>query len=163
MGERLLKLKSSDGKEFEVPESVAKMSVTIRNLQEDLGDDVEDTPIPVPNVNSTILQKVIQFCTEHKDDPPLSEEQELERRNEEITGWDADFVKVDQNTLFDMILAANFLDIKPMLDLTCKSVANMIRGKSPEDIRKHFGIKNDFTPEEEDQIRRENEWCEDRP
>jgi S-phase kinase-associated protein 1 len=38
----------------------------------------------------------------------------------------------------------------------------MIKGKSPEEIRKTFNIPNDFTPEEEDQIRRENEWAEDR-
>jgi Skp1 family, dimerisation domain len=38
----------------------------------------------------------------------------------------------------------------------------MIKGKSPEEIRRTFNIKNDFTPEEEDQIRRENEWaCDD--
>ena len=40
--------------------------------------------------------------------------------------------------------------------------ANMIKGKSPEEIRKTFNITNDFTPEEEEQIRRENEWAEDR-
>ncbi|RYG54463.1 hypothetical protein EON66_07085 [archaeon] len=34
-------------------------------------------------------------------------------------------------------------------------------GKTPEDIRKTFGIKNDFTPEEEAQVREENRWCED--
>lgn len=160
----MMKLKSSDGKEFEVEEAVVKMSVTLKNLIEDLGDD-NDSAIPVPNVTSNILEKVIDFCKEHKDDPVLTEEQALEKRHEEITGFDAEFVKVDQNTLFDMILAANFLDIKPMLDLTCKTVACMIRahGKSPEDIRQHFNIKNDFTPEEEEQIRKENEWCEDRP
>jgi len=48
------------------------------------------------------------------------------------------------------------LDIKPLLDLTCKTVANMIKAKSPEEIRKTFNITNDFTPEEEDQVRREN-------
>ena len=32
----------------------------------------------------------------------------------------------------------------------------MIKGKSPEEIRKLFNIINDFTPEEEAQIRREN-------
>ena len=58
--------------------------------------------------------------------------------------------------------AANYLDIKPLLDVGCKTVANMIKGKSPEEIRKTFNIQNDFTPEEEDQIRRENEWAEDR-
>lgn len=37
----------------------------------------------------------------------------------------------------------------------------MIKGKSPEEIRKTFNIQNDFTPEEEEQIRRENEWAEE--
>jgi len=55
----------------------------------------------------------------------------------------------------------------------------MIKGKSPEEIRKTFNITNDFTyvslnspvfnqadracrPEEEAQIKKENEWAEDR-
>ena len=29
----------------------------------------------------------------------------------------------------------------------------MIKGKSPEEIRKTFNIKNDFTPAEEEQVR----------
>ena len=34
-------------------------------------------------------------------------------------------------------------------------------GKTPEEIRKTFNIQNDFTPEEEQQIREENQWCMD--
>ena len=45
--------------------------------------------------------------------------------------------------------------------MTCKTVANMIKGKSPDEIRRTFNIKNDFTPEEEEQIRKENAWCEE--
>jgi S-phase kinase-associated protein 1 len=52
--------------------------------------------------------------------------------------------------------------IKALLDLGCKTVANMIKGKSPEEIRRTFNINNDFSAEEEDQIRQENEWAEDR-
>lgn len=88
---------------------------------------------------------------------------------DDITEWDGNFIKVENEELFEVILAANYLDIKPLLDLGCKTVANMIRGKTPEQIREMFkyillfltpfySIENDFTPEEEEQIRRENEW-----
>lgn len=71
-------------------------------------------------------------------------------------------LQVDQGTLFELILAANYLDIKGLLDVTCKTVANMIKGKTPEEIRKTFNIKNDFTASEEEQVRKENEWCEEK-
>jgi S-phase kinase-associated protein 1 len=50
------------------------------------------------------------------------------------------------------------LDIKSLLDLTCQTVADVIKGKTPKEIRKTFNIKNDFTPEEEKEVRRENPW-----
>jgi hypothetical protein len=55
-------------------------------------------------------------------------------------------------------LPVNLYELQiPLLDVGRKTVANMIKGKPPEEIRKTFNIQNDFTPEEEDQIRRENE------
>jgi len=72
-----------------------------------------------------------------------------------------DFVKVDQSTLFELILAANYLNIRKLLDTCCSSVANMIKGKTPQEIRQHFGIKNDFTPEEEEEVKKENQWAFD--
>ena len=89
-------------------------------------------------------------------------EKKNENKTDDIIPWDKEFCNVDQPTLFELILAANYLDIKSLLDLTCKTVANTIKGKSPEEIREFFNIKNDFTPEEEEKVRKENEWCEDR-
>ncbi|KAL5731428.1 suppressor of kinetochore protein mutant [Ranunculus cassubicifolius] len=68
-------------------------------------------------------------------------------------------MKIDQAVLFDLIMAANYLNVKGLLDLTCQTVADIIKGKTPEEIRKTFGIENDFTPEEEAELRRENQWA----
>ncbi|CAN0924860.1 SCF ubiquitin ligase complex protein SKP1a [Linum grandiflorum] len=57
--------------------------------------------------------------------------------------------------LFDLILAADYLDIKELLDLMCRKATHMIS----EEMRKIFIIKNDFTPEEEANIRIENRWA----
>lgn len=139
-------------------------------MLEDLGEN-EDHVIPLPNVTGPILQKVIEWCAHHRSDPPAPDSsasqsddfmRQQQRLTEDIDEWDTEFVKVDQGTLFELILAANYMEIRPLLDLTCKTVANMIKGKNPEEIRKTFNIINDFTPEEEEQVRRENEWCEDR-
>ncbi|KAM9332906.1 S-phase kinase-associated protein 1 [Pholidichthys leucotaenia] len=161
----VIKLQSSDGEIFEVDVEIAKQSVTIKTMLEDLGmdDEGDDDPVPLPNVNAAILKKVIQWCTHHKDDPPPPEDDEnKEKRTDDIPVWDQEFLKVDQGTLFELILAANYLDIKGLLDVTCKTVANMIKGKTPEEIRKTFNIKNDFTEEEEAQVRKENQWCEEK-
>ena len=58
--------------------------------------------------------------------------------------------------------AANYLDIKGLLDVTCKTAANMIKGKSAEEIRKILNIKNNFTPAEEEQVSKK-EMCACRP
>ena len=144
-------LKSSDNEDFEMDTDVACMSVTVANMLEDTGSAA---PVPLPNVNSKILAKVLEYCNYHHTTKDADEER---------AKWDKDFVAVDDETLFNLILAANYLDIKLLLDLACKSVADEIKScKSPEEIRKRFNIKNDFTPEEEEEVRRENAWIDDR-
>lgn len=161
-----IKLRSSEGEAIEVDIEVAQQSVVIKTMLADLGiseGGASTEAVPLPNVNSMILRKVVQWCEYHRNDQPLPEDDEnREKRTDDIPAWDQEFLKVDQGTLFELILAANYLDIKGLLDVTCKTVANMIKGKQPEEIRKTFNIKNDFTPEEEEQIRRENEWCEEK-
>ena len=160
----MIKLASNDNEVFEVETKVANMSETINTMLKDLGVDENDAdPIPLQNVNGRILNLIIKWADHHMDDPaPAADEDDDERRAREISQWDKKFLEVDQSTLFEIILAANYLDIKGLLDVSTKTVANMIIGKSPEEIRKHFNIENDFTPEEEERIRKENEWCEEK-
>jgi len=157
-------LVSNDGAQITVERPVAERSMLIKNMMDDLGEDALSTEVPIPNVNESVLKKVIEWCEHHKNDPATAADDDSDSRKKttDIEEWDQKFMQVDQEMLFEIILASNYLDIKPLLDVGCKTVANMIKGKSPEEIRKTFNITNDFTPEEEEQIRRENEWAEDR-
>ena len=177
-----LTLQSSDGADITVDKEVAERSILIKNMVGDLGEEATSDAIPIPNashlhfgsmftyqanlllqVNEAVLKKVLEWCEHHRADPPQANEDDSDSRKKttDIDEWDQKFMQVDQEMLFEIILAANYLDIKALLDVGCKTVANMIKGKSPEEIRKTFNITNDFTPEEEDQIRRENEWAEE--
>ncbi|GLJ36416.1 hypothetical protein SUGI_0731180 [Cryptomeria japonica] len=150
-------LKSSDDEMFEVDQAVAFASETIKNMIEDTS---VESVVPLPNVNSKILAKVIEYCKYHVDAAKTTEETTAISEGG-VKKWDQEYVKVDQATLFDLILAANYLNINNLLHFTCQTVADMIEGKSPEDIRKTFNIENDFTPEEEAEVRRENQWAFD--
>lgn len=108
-------LKSSDGEEFVVDELVAMESQTIRHMIE---DDCAENGIPLPNVTSKILSKVIEYCKKHVDSAFSAAAATAEGAaaagassktvDEELKQWDQDFVKVDQATLFDLILVRNF-------------------------------------------------------
>jgi S-phase kinase-associated protein 1 len=157
-----VRLQSMDGSVFTVPIKVAELSETVKQLIEDAGTT---QAIPLPNVSTAILTKVIDYCKYHTEHPAPAEpaKEEKDKRSDDIIEWDLDFTKnLDQPALFELILAANYMDVKPLLDLTCKTVANMIKGKTPDEIRKTFNITSDFTPEEEEAVRKENEWCEER-
>ena len=148
-----IRLKSKQEELFEVERNTAFRSVTIKNMVEDTGMDI---CVPLPMVESQTLVKVIEFLKyHHRADEETVSEDERHR-------WNKDYTKVDDATLFNLILAANYLDIKDLLDLTCKAVADEVKGKTPEEIRTRFNIKNDFTPEEEEEVKRENAWCEER-
>ncbi|XP_037456060.1 SKP1-like protein 1 [Triticum dicoccoides] len=164
---KMLMLKSSDGEEFEVEEVVAMESQTIRHMIE---DDCADKAIPIHNINSEILSKVIEYCNKHVPAKPgnvasgspgaaTSNTMPPAALGKDLKLWDAEFIKVNHATLFDLIQAASYLKIKGLLDLTCQTVVDMIRGKTPEEIRNFFNIKNDYLPEEEEKIRRGNQWA----
>jgi S-phase kinase-associated protein 1 len=152
-----IKLSSSDGKVFEVPEKVANMSLTVESIITDVGNKAE---IPLPNVTGTVLAKIMEYCQYFVNAKEECKEGDAPKPTEDqIKTWEQEYLQIEQSVLFDVILAANYMNIKELLDLTTKHVASMIKGKTPEQIRILFGIKNDFTPEEEEEVRRENQWA----
>ncbi|CCW68372.1 unnamed protein product [Phytomonas sp. Hart1] len=155
--------------EFRVTRESAKMS----GLLKDMLDDQEggDAIIPIPNVSGRTLRLVLDYMDYHCNNRAGPIEKPLKTKIDDIIcEWDYNYLykkllkdgdEHQHEALIDVIMAANFLNVKDLLDLTCAFVANMIRGKSAEQIRELFNIENDFTPEEEAKIREENRWCEE--
>jgi len=129
-------------------------------------DDDNGSPedVEIIKVDSSCLQKVVEFL-KHYDEEPLKE---IKTPLEENTfdgvvkqKWYQDFVKgVDQPMLFDLVTAANFMAIQPLLDLTCLQVSCQLMGKSAEEIRVILNIPK-LTPEEEAKAREEHRWIFD--
>lgn len=152
-----MKLQSSDGEIFEVDVEIVKTFFMIRDMEMDVD---EQEVVPLPKVNSAILNKIIQWATYHRDDPPLPEDDEdREKRTDDISSWDEEFLNMDNSTLFELISAANYLDIKGLLDVSCKAVANkFFIGKTPEEIRKLILLPEDKSQ----QVKKENEGCDEK-
>ncbi|GJW91091.1 SKP1-like protein 1A [Tanacetum coccineum] len=143
---------ASDGETFVIDEEVALQSKAIKNMIE---DDCADAVIPLPKVTSDILSKVIQYCMKHAESSKKTEQ----AAEDELKEFDDVFSRYDRPDMFDIIEAANYLNIEKLQDLMCQSVANWMRGKPPKEIREYFKITNDFTPEEEMEVRKENYWA----
>lgn len=104
--QKMIVLKSSDGETFEVEEAVALESQTIKHMIE---DNCADTSIPLPNVTSKILAKVIEYCKRHVDAAAKASADATTTdkvAEDDLKAFDAEFVKVDQGTLFDLILVS---------------------------------------------------------
>ncbi|KQJ94093.1 SKP1-like protein 1 [Brachypodium distachyon] len=160
-GSKMLTLESSDGHKFEVKEAImAAASGTIRIMVE---DDCAGGVIPLPQVTGRILSRVIDYCNKHYADPDAAAAAAADpfsSGDPVLDRFDGDFVGgLDQDTLFDIMVAANYLEVQRLLDLTCKTVADQIRGKTVEEMREHFHVVNDYTEEEEKAVRRENAFA----
>ena len=48
----------------------------------------------------------------------------------------------------ELASASHYLDLKSLIDLTCRALAKHIQGKNPEEIRETFNLPDDLTEEE---------------
>lgn len=76
------------------------------NDSEDVGD-----PIPLANVSSEILQKVLDWCAHHKDDDSMMTGDDFS--SDDLPPWDTDFLSGNMGveTLFKVVEAANYLEV----------------------------------------------------
>ncbi|KAJ2777520.1 hypothetical protein GGI15_004476 [Coemansia interrupta] len=157
-----LVVRTSTGTEYTVEEKVAQQMVGLKDLVTSTTEDGKTTNKLDEKVKDAAFAKALEFCTHHKDDPSPIErpEEEDSPRTLDMTPWDEKFINMDTQLLVDVVNLANLLKIDRMVTVACMRIADMVRDKSAEQIREMFGVAEDFTEEEREQIRKENEWQE---
>ncbi|KAL2476990.1 SKP1-like protein 12 [Forsythia ovata] len=79
--------------------------------------------------------------------------------DEDLKAFDAEFVKVDESILVELMKAANNLNIKCLVELICQTLAEAIKDMTVNEVRQAFKIENDFTQQEEEEVQKENAWA----
>lgn len=151
---KLISLKAADGIVFEVEPYIAK---EMKIVQTFIDDDAATaaTTIPLPNVYSRELDRIVQYCRQHCifRDAGASAKKDAKDFN-------AEFVRVmSDEELKALLLAANYLNMNDLLEFLSQTIATRIQNKSVKFVRKFFGVVNDYTPEEEARFREENAWA----
>jgi S-phase kinase-associated protein 1 len=130
---KTISLKTADGNMFKIEVAIAKPMKTVQAFIEEVNTAI----IPLPNVAHKDLAMIVEYCKK-------------EISGEITEDFEPGFVKeINNEELKVLLLAAYYLDVDRLYKFLCKTIASRIENKSVEYVRNYFGIKNDFTPEEE--------------
>ncbi|EED95614.1 hypothetical protein THAPSDRAFT_267929 [Thalassiosira pseudonana CCMP1335] len=175
---KTVKLLSQSDEEFYIPLAATRLSEALNaeiecHYDEDdddhsstsgAGDECHGSDLTdVVTVTSAALDKVADFLTHYETvevmlsfEPPFTSED----IHDIVQQWYADFISVDKILLLDILAAANFLSIQPLLKLAVLAISVQMNGKSPNELRPMFGISNDLNdPKEKERVRDENQWA----
>ena len=157
---KLVKIRTEDGKVVELSKKAAERSEILKGMIEDYPDDPE---LHIKSVKGDALLKIKEYLEHYEVSEPKEVTKPLKSNDfkECVDEWDYDFIgKVEDNEVLEnLILAANFLNIKPLLILLAAKIASKIRGVNTQTIRGVFGIK-DLNNEEKMQFKADKEYLE---
>ncbi|XP_057454024.1 SKP1-like protein 14 [Lotus japonicus] len=144
---KMISFKTADGDFFEVEPSIAKEMQTVQNLFDADADTVSASAIPLPKVSTREFTRIIDYCKNH-------------RAAGKAKDSDDEFTKALSNEeLMELLLAANYLGMKDLIEFLSQCIADRIANKSVEVVRKLFRFTDSgYTPEEEAKKREENAW-----
>ena len=142
-GEKKINIKTEiDGKIIELSSKAAERSEILKGMLQDYPDSPELT---VKNVRGDDLLKIKEYLEHYKNEEPKEVERPLKSKDfkECVNEFDYQFVSKIGNyeELKNLILSANFLNIKPLINLLSANIAHKIRGINTSTIRNTFNIK----------------------
>jgi S-phase kinase-associated protein 1 len=148
---RMIKLISSDDQVFEIDAKSASLSKLVATAV-----DSDDTAvdIAVPSVKADTLAHIVEYLKHHKGTVPQAIAKPLRFKSmSDVCGydtWDGAFIDTigeDRQQLYEVILAANYMDIHSLLHLGCAKIASLIKGEPLDKIRDILSPKTDLPSE----------------
>eukprot|EP00483_Globobulimina_turgida_P000454 UN00454 len=144
-----LKSGGQQPKSFEVSKKCAELSKFVTTILE---GDADAASIEIRQVPPETLEHVITYLKHHKGkepDPLPCPVRSIHMQQIVSDKWDATWIDAfDKKTIFEIILAANYMDIKSLLHLGCAKIATLIKQLDQKEINRII--------EEEEKYRREH-------
>jgi len=138
-----------NGKQFKIDRQSAMMCNLVKSIIE---GDADAKTIEIKKVSTNILNFITEYLLHHKGTVPAEIAKPIRSvKMEKIVEdeWDAKFINnKSKRDIFQIILGANYMDIKSLLHLGCAKIATMIKGKSPEEIKKILSEEDDEVKED---------------
>ena len=152
MEDKKITLKSNDGALFTLNEKAVLRSNLIAGILVDYEDNTE---VPLPDVNGTTLGRIVEYLKHYENSEPKPIPKPLKNSHidEILDEWDFNFVdNIPLDESIDLLNAANYMDIEPLLQLACCRIARELIDRPVEEIRELFGITSDMSKEEMEEI-----------
>ena len=146
---------SSESNCVEIRTKAAERSVFVKGYI----NDFPDADIEFSNINYNTLLKIKEYLEHYENSEPKKIAMPLPNNNfkECVDDWDYNFIDLKNEDIFEIMNAANFMAIQPLLDLSCAKIASLIKGKNEKEIRNLFNMKDDDKDNEDEISTQEDE------
>ena len=135
--------------EFVLSRSAAKRCDMIKSQMEMFEEDgLELGVLPLSNIDADLMPVISEFL-EH----PYEE-----RAEGELTDFELGWMPEDTKELAALLLAANYLDCGDMMDSLTQHTANLMKGKTPEQLREMFNTPDDIPDDKKKEIQKQNDF-----
>lgn len=111
MSSKVIKLKSSEGDIIATTLPCALMAHTIKEMLENIGEDFDESAeVPIANVDTKILRKVVDWMEHWAEKPQPNAEEIKDKLSDTIDAWDEEYLKIELQDLYDLVRASKSLD-----------------------------------------------------
>ena len=145
----IVKIRSKNGKVYEINERCLEMSEFLKNLASGLTNPEEE--LYFKEIDDKYLEKIIEYLKHHQYEKPEEIPKPLPSADLKplLSEWDYEFIMpFTLKECVDLINSANDLDINELVNLCSARLAYEMINCSIEEAREKFGIVPDMTEEE---------------